>query len=161
MELTNASLLYLISGNYTHYFLLITILNISGNSIIVNMTEISHNISLSYIVAYPSFLLFIPNATQNAVAQYDNIDVNIVNLYNFTIYVDTYNGIVIHYTGKGINATLIGATVPLEPNVYKPIPSYILNKSHSSFTIIEYETLFLTISLVISFYIIFEKASKK
>jgi len=161
MELANVSLLYLITGNYTHYLMLITILNVSKNFAIINMTEISHNITLSYVVAYPIFLLYVPNVTQQStVTQFEGINTTILNIRNFTIYVDVYNGIVIHYIGHGINATLIGATIPLGPGVYKLIPSYILGHQRNN-NVEEYETVLLTIVLVVSFYIIFERMDKK
>ncbi|QGA53480.1 hypothetical protein GFS03_02185 [Sulfolobus sp. E5-1-F] len=162
MELVNVSLLYLVTGNYTHYLMLVTILNVSDNFAIINMTEISHNITLSYIVAYPIFLIYVPNETQQSiVTQFNGLNTTIVNIRNFTIYVDVYNGIVVHYIGHGINVTLIGATIPLGPGVYKSIPSYILGHQRSNNNIEEYETFLLTIVLVVSFYIIFERMNKK
>ncbi|AAK42481.1 hypothetical protein SULI_00675 [Saccharolobus solfataricus] len=162
MELINVSLLYLVTGNYTHYLMLITILNVSKNFAIINMTEISHNITLSYVVAYPIFLLYIPNVTQQSiVTQFEGISTTIVNILNFTIYVDVYNSIVVHYIGNGINVTLIGATIPLGPGVYKPIPSYILGHQRTGSTVEEYEIFLLTIVLVVSFYVIFERMNKK
>ncbi|HII75311.1 TPA: hypothetical protein HA332_13325 [Sulfurisphaera tokodaii] len=160
MDFINITLLYLISGNYTHYYLLITILNMaSTSSILVNMTVISHNVTLSYVVHYPSFLLINDNMTSNNITQYDGIEVGIIHEHNFVIYVDKYNGIVIHYLGNGINATLIGASIPLGPGINKPIPSYFLhhNIDESKYNI---ETLLLTIIFVASFYFILQRVDK-
>lgn len=159
-EPINATLLYLVTGNYTQYYLLIKIINISNLSIIVNMTQISHNVILSYIVSYPYFMLFFPNVTSNNITTYQGIEVNVIYLHGFTIYVDMYNGLVIHYIGNGENVTLIGASIPLAPGVYKPIP-YSLLYGNVNYSIYEYETLFLTSVLIVSFYLILERLNKR
>lgn len=157
IELTNVTLLYLVTGNSTHYLLLIKILNMSNTTALVNMTVISHNILLSYILSYPLFLLFIPNMSSNNVTTYEGINVNVINTHNFTIYIDTYNNLVIHYVGNGKNVTLIGASIPLAPNVYRPI--HLFQEENNKQIMLE--TLLFTIALTTSFYYIFERVSKK
>ncbi|AOL17802.1 hypothetical protein BFU36_09935 [Sulfolobus sp. A20] len=161
MDIINATLLYLVTGNHISYYLLIKIISIENNSILANVTQISNNIYLSYIVSYPSFLIFIPNYTANNLTTYDGILVTTMSINNFTVYIDVYNGIVIHAIGNGENITLIGSTIQLGPNIYRTIPYYILHTGTKNYNKYEYETLALTITLVASFYLILQKVSKK